>query len=39
MVPLIEALVDEGHMYLVFPYADGGELFEVGDLACLVWCV
>ena len=29
MLPLIEALADGTHLYLVFPYADGGELFEV----------
>jgi hypothetical protein len=29
VLPLIEALADGTHLYLVFPYADGGELFEV----------
>lgn len=29
VLPLIEALADGRHLYLVFPYADGGELFEV----------
>lgn len=29
VLPLIEALADSTHLYLVFPYADGGELFEV----------
>ena len=28
MVPLIEAMADSACVYLIFPYSDGGELFE-----------
>lgn len=28
VVPLLEALADRAFLYLVFPYAEGGELFQ-----------
>ncbi len=28
IVPLLEAVADETFLYLVFPFAEGGELFE-----------
>lgn len=39
VLPLIEALVDGRHLYLVFPYADGGELFEVRCLGRHAWVI
>lgn len=29
VVPLIEAMMDEHHQYIVTPYVDGGDLFEM----------
>ena len=29
VVPLIEAMEDQDYLYLIMPYADGGELFHL----------
>ena len=31
VVPLIEAMVDDDYLYLIMPYCQGGDLFDVID--------